>query len=64
MGTPPRRQTLTPPPNITVHDINNQTADSIAVVSSPACHMMEEKPVHMKRRSGDPDGIALGRFLC
>ena len=60
MGSPPRKQTLTPPPNITVHDITNHATDTIAVVSTPTCHMMDEKPVHMKRRNCDPDGIALG----
>lgn len=56
MGSSPRKS---PPPNITVHDITRQPADSIAVVSAPSCHMVEEKPCHVKRRNGDPDGIAM-----
>ena len=63
MGTPPRKHALTPPPNITVHDITHSAAESIAVVAAPACHMMDEKPVHVKRRNGDPDGIALGEYV-
>ena len=60
MGSPPRKHSITPPPNITVRDIANSSADSIAVVAAPGCHMMDEKPLHVKRRNGDPDGIALG----
>lgn len=56
MGSSPRKS---PPPNITVHDITGQSADSIAVVSAPSLHMVEEKPCHVKRRNGDPDGIAM-----
>ena len=59
MGSSPRKS---PPPNITVHDITGQPADSIAVVSAPSCHMVEEKPCHVKRRNGDPDGIAMGEL--
>ena len=59
MGSSPRKS---PPPNITVHDITGQPADSIAVVSASSCHMVEEKPCHVKRRNGDPDGIAMGEL--
>lgn len=59
MGSSPGKS---PPPNITVHDITGQPADSIAVVSAPSCHMVEEKPCHVKRRHGDPDGIAMGEL--
>ena len=61
MGSPNRRHSITPPPNITVHDITNPS--DITVVGTPSCHIMEEKPVHMKRRNGDPDGIALGKLV-
>lgn len=57
MGSPCRKHSITPPPNITVHDINSQS--DMTVVATPSCHMMEDKPVHQKRRNGDPDGIAL-----
>lgn len=61
MGSPCRKHSITPPPNITVHDINSQS--DMTVVATPSCHMMEDKPVHQKRRNGDPDGIALGKSL-
>ena len=59
MGSSPGKS---PPPNITVHDITGQPTDSIAIVSAPSCHMVEEKPCHVKRRNGDPDGIAMGEL--
>lgn len=59
MGSPLRKHPLTPPPNITVRDIANSAVDSIAIVGTAGCHMMDEKPLHVKRRKGDPDGIAL-----
>ncbi|XP_078384642.1 uncharacterized protein LOC144667125 isoform X2 [Oculina patagonica] len=57
MGSPCRKHPITPPPNITVHDITSP--NDITVVATSSCHMMEDKPVHVKRRNGDPDGIAL-----
>lgn len=62
MGSPLRKHPLTPPPNITVRDIANSAVDSIAIVGTASCHMMDEKPLHVKRRKGDPDGIALGEW--
>ncbi|XP_068758935.1 forkhead box protein P1-like isoform X1 [Montipora capricornis] len=59
MGSPLRNHPLTPPPNITVRDIANSAADSVTIVGAAGCHIMDEKPVHVKRRKGDPDGIAL-----
>ena len=63
MGSPLRNHPLTPPPNITVRDIANSAADSITIVGAAGCHIMDEKPVHVKRRKGDPDGIALGEGI-
>lgn len=61
MGSPCRKHSITPPPNITVHDITSPS--DITIVATSSCHMMEDKPVHVKRRNGDPDGIALGKLL-
>lgn len=52
---------ITPPPNITVHDITSPS--DITVVATPPIHMLEEKQVRIKKRSGDPDGIALGELV-
>ena len=57
MGSPQKRP-VTPPPNITVHEIANPS--NVTIMATSSCHMADDKPVHVKRRNGDPDGVALG----
>ena len=59
MGSHP----LSPPPNMAaVHEMTSPS--DLTVVQTPTIHMLEDKQIRMKKRTGDPDGIALGKFVC
>lgn len=54
MGSHP----LSPPPNMAaVHEMTSPS--DLTVVQTPTIHMLEDKQIRMKKRTGDPDGIAL-----
>ena len=58
MGSHP----LSPPPNMAaVHDMTSP--NDITIVQTSTIHMMEDKQIRMKKRTGDPDGIALGKLV-